>query len=592
MGGFIYVGRCYEAIICVTKSVTDLKTVITGGVMWANNNISRRHFLYGSAVAASIPVLTSSLFGCTQQGAQTNSASSSSASAGPVSGNTNQVIVSMPKSSEPASGFDPLFSWGCGEHVHEPLIQSTLITTNTEMEFENDLAVAYECSSDGMEWKFTIRDDVFFTDGEPLTARDVAFTINGIKENPACECDLSMIERAEAVDNVTLLIHMQRPYNALLFDLAVIGIVPEHAYDSATYGSNPIGSGRYILEQWDRGEQVILKANPNYYGQAPSIERVIAVFMDEDASLAACLASQIDVGYTAATLVDSASPQGYEVFQCESVDSRGISLPTIDAGNSKESGGKVYKAGNSVTSNSALRKAINFATDRQRMVDRVLNGYGSVAYSVADSMPWYSEYMEVDFNLDAAKNVLEEDGWSLGSNNVYEKGDLKAEFSLYYPAGDSVRQGLANEFANQMSEVGIKVNVVGGSWTEDESGIYYHQYSDPVLWGWGSNSPTQFYSLTHSNSAGNYSVYSSDIVDAHLDAAMAADTVEASYADYQAAQWDGESGIAPNGEATWVWLVNVCHLYFKRAGLFVAEQKPHPHGHGWSLLNNVDKWNW
>lgn len=64
-------------------------------------------------------------------------------------------------------GFNPCINWGCGEHCHEPLIQSTLIRTNVDMEFENDLATDYSVSEDGLTWTFHIRDDVKFTDGEP-----------------------------------------------------------------------------------------------------------------------------------------------------------------------------------------------------------------------------------------------------------------------------------------------------------------------------------------------------------------------------------------------------------------------------------------
>ena len=83
-------------------------------------------------------------------------------------------------------------------------------------------------------------------------------------------------------------------------------------------------------------------------------------------------------------------------------------------------------------------------------------------------------------------------------------------------------------------------------------------------------------------------------MDAHLEAAQAARTVEESFPLYQAAQWDDatQTGVAPEGAATWVWLANVDHLYFEREGLAVAAQKPHPHGHGWSLVNNVDRWSW
>ena len=94
--------------------------------------------------------------------------------------------------------------------------------------------------------------------------------------------------------------------------MAIVGIVPEHAYDSATYGSNPIGSGRYVLKQWDRGQQVILEANPDYYGQAPTMERVTILFMEEDAAFLAAQAGQVDVAYTSATYSNE-SVEGYSL---------------------------------------------------------------------------------------------------------------------------------------------------------------------------------------------------------------------------------------------------------------------------------------
>ena len=113
----------------------------------------------------------------------------------------------------------------------------------------------------------------------PLTAEDVAFTINGIAQGAAAEADLSMVAEARALDAVTCEIAMKRPNNALLYTLAVVGIVPAHAYGS-DYGANPIGSGRYMLEQWDRGQQVILRANPDYYGEKPLMDRVVVLFME------------------------------------------------------------------------------------------------------------------------------------------------------------------------------------------------------------------------------------------------------------------------------------------------------------------------
>ena len=498
----------------------------------------------------------------------------------------SQVILTMTTGSEPAAGFDPLVSWGCGEHVHEPLIQSTLITTDLNLEFQNDLATSYECSEDGLTWTFTIRDDVKFTDGEPLTARDVAFTVNGIINSAAAEADLSMVDEAVVIDDTTVELHLNKPFNALLYTLAVMGIVPEHAY-GPDYGANPIGSGRYMLEQWDKGQQVILKANPDYYGEPVKMQRVVVVFMEEDASIAAAQAGQVDVAYTSATYYDVV-PTGYELLACTSVDSRGVSLPCVPAGTTKSNDGVDYAQGNDVTCDVAVRRALNYATDRNRLISNVLNGYGTPAFSVGDGLPWSSEDMMCETDAELARQILEDAGWVDSGDGIRAKDGVRCAFDLYYTAGDSARQGIAMEWANQMREIGIEVNPKGGSWDE----LYLHQYECPVEWGWGSNAPIEMYELNYSSGWGNFSSYENATVDAYLDEALAQTHIEDSYDLWKKAQWDGEQGVAPQGAATWVWFTNIDHLYYVREGLQVAEQKPHPHGHGWSLANNVDQWSW
>lgn len=542
-------------------------------------SFSRRTFLQVAGVSAAAVGFGGVLSAC----AGGSNAGSGSAASGE---HASQVTVSMPVSSEPDAGFDPFVSWGCGEHVHEPLIQSTLLTTKADMGFENDLATAYSCSDDGLIWTFTIRTDAKFTNGKLVTAHDVAYTINGVANNEASECDLTMVDKAVAVDDETCEVHLNKPFNALLYTLAVIGIVPDGGHD-ADYGSNPVGSGRYMLEQWDRGQQVILKANPDYYGEAPKIERVVVVFMEEDASLAAARSGQVDVAFTTATFADQ-QPKGYDLLNCASVDSRGISLPTIAPGATKKQTGEEYPAGNAVTQDLALRRAINYGVKRQALIDNVLNGYGQIAYSVGDNMPWSSEAMKCEEDLARAKALLDEAGWVAGADGVRAKDGVTAAFDLYYASSDSVRQAIAMEFANQMNELGIKVTPKGASWDD----IYRHQFSDPVVWGWGSNSPIEIYNLNYSTGNGNYACYENAAVDAHLNAALANPVIADSYDEWKLAMWDGENGVAPQGAATWVWFANVDHLYFVADGLKVADQKPHPHGHGWSIVNNVDKWSW
>ena len=503
-----------------------------------------------------------------------------------VADHSRAVTIAMSPTNEPDAGFDPCVAWGCGEHVHEPLIQSTLIRTTRDMSFECDLATGYECSDDGLTWTFQLRGDAKFSDGQPVTARDAAFTLNTIRESKNAQADLSMVRDAVAPDDVTLVVTLSKPYNALLYTLAVVGIVPEHAY-GPDYGQAPVGSGRYLLAQWDRGQQVIFQANPSYYGEAPQIERVCVVFMEEDAALAAVRSGQVDMAYTSATLADQQVP-GYTLESYQTVDSRGFQMPVIPAGSTREDGPNTYPAGNDVTCNLEVRRAVNLAIDRQALVDDVLGGHGSVAYSIGDGMPWASEDMRCETDRPTAQALLEEAGWARGEDGTYVRDGLRCAFDLYYPTGDSVRQAMANALASQLSQVGIVVTPRGGSWDD----LYPHEFSDPIMWGWGSNSPSDVYELNYSTGTMNFSCYQSDATDAYLDEALAAKTVEDSFPLWQRAEWDGATGVAPQGQATWAWLANVSHLYFKREGLTVAAQKLQPHGHGWSILNNVDLWSW
>ena len=486
----------------------------------------------------------------------------------------DEVVVVMGPTSEPEAGFDPAFGWGAGEHVHEPLIQSTLTVTNADLTIGYDLATDMAVSDDGLTWTVTIRDDVSFTDGASLTAEDVAFTYNTVKATSSVN-DFTMLSSAEAIDDTTVVFHMTKPYSIWPYTMAIVGIVPEHAYDSATYGSSPIGSGRYTLVQWNRGEQIILDANPDYYGEAPKMKRVTILFMEEDAAFLAVQAGQADLAYTSATYADQ-SPAGYGLLSCESVDNRGINLPT---------------EGNPVTADLAIRRAINIGIDREEMIQNVLNGYGTPAYSVCDKLPWYNAASQVAYDPDEAIGLLEEAGWVLGDDGVRVKDGVRAQLNILYSTGDSVRQALAADLSNQLAELGISCTVEGVGWDT----AYDRALTTPLVWGWGAHTPMELYNIYHTmpdTGTALYSPYANPIVDTYMDQALACSDLDASYELWQKAQWDGTTGVTQNGDIPWVWLVNVNHLYWVRDGLQVAEQKIHPHGHGWSIVNNVDQWSW
>lgn len=495
----------------------------------------------------------------------------------------DSVIVAMGPTSEPEAGFDPAYGWGAGEHVHEPLIQSTLTVTKPDLSIGYDLATDMQVSEDGMTWTVTIRDDVKFTDGEPLTASDVAFTYNTVKETSSVN-DFTMLKEAVAVDDATIEFHMAKAYSIWPYTMAIVGIVPEHAY-GPDYGEHPIGSGRYIMKQWDKGQQIIFEANPDYYGDEIKMKRVTVVFMEEDAAFAAAKAGQVDLAYTAAAYSDQ-SIDGYELLSFETVDNRGFNLPAVTAGTG-ENGNAV---GNDFTSDVQVRRAINIGLDRQEMLNNVLNGYGTPAYSVCDKMPWYNSLAEVEYNPEEAKAILEQAGWIEGADGVREKDGVRAAFNLLYPASDSLRQALAADTQNQLKELGIEVTIEGVGWDT----AYARAQAEPLMWGWGAHSPMELYNIYHAleNGFAEYSPYSNEAVDKYMDEALAASDLDTSYELWQKAQWDGTTGITQEGDIPWIWLVNVDHLYWSRENLKVAEQKLHPHGHGWSIVNNVDQWMW
>lgn len=544
-----------------------------------------------TALLCAAVIAAAGLMGCQGTEApaavQTDAAEKESVAGGSPEGTkeavADSVIVTMPTTSEPEAGFNPVYGWGAGEHVHEPLIQSTLTTTTADLKIGRDLAVDYSVSEDGMTWTVTIRDDVKFTDGEPLTASDVAFTYNLCVENSSVN-DFTMLKEAVAVDGTTVEFHMNTPFSIWPYTMAIVGIVPEHAYDE-NYGQNPIGSGRYIMKQWDKGQQVIFEANPDYYGDEVKMKKLTVLFMDEDAALAAAMAGQVDVAHTAASYADQ-NIEDYSIFQVASVDNRGINLPVIPV---EDRNG--VTVGNAVTSDIAVRRAVNIGIDREEMITNVLGGYGTPAYSVCDKMPWYNAEAQVEYDPDGAKKILEDAGWIPGADGIREKDGLRAAFTVMYTPGDSVRQALAEDLANQCAELGIEVTTEGAGWDV----AYDKALSQPLVWGWGAHTPMELYNIYHTlpdTGSAEYSPYSNSTVDSYMEEALRASDLEESYDLWQKAQWDGTSGVTQEGDIPWVWLCNVDHLYYVRSGLQVAEQKIHPHGHGWSIVNNVDQWEW
>lgn len=487
---------------------------------------------------------------------------------------------------EPDDGFDPTTGWG---RYGSPLFQSTLLTRDDDLNVVNDLATGYSVSDDGLTWTVTIRDDVKFSDGSPLAAEDVAYTFETAKASGSV-VDLSVMDSATAVDGTTIEFKLAEPRSTFVNQLVALGIVPE-ALHNDDYALNPVGSGPYKLVQYDKGQQLIVEQNPYYYGTKSPFTKLTFLFMEEDAAFAAAKSGQVDVCAVPASLADE-QIDGMTMKPVDSVDNRAISLPAVKAGDKTDDG---YDIGNDVTADLAIRQAINIAVDRQQLVDGVLLGHGSEAFSICDGLPWWNPEDEFDdADVTGAKAILEQGGWSdSDGDGIVDKDGLKASFTLVYPADDQVRQSLALAAADQVKQIGIEMQVEGKSWDDIEKLMH----SEAVLFGWGAHDPLEMYNIYSSEYAGveywNPGYYKNSTVDEHMNAALAEQDEDKADELWKQAQWDGTTGFASkDGDAPWVWLVNLDHCYFIADGLDTGDNRIEPHGHGWPITANITEWTW
>lgn len=488
---------------------------------------------------------------------------------------------------EPDNGYDPTLGWG---RYGSPLFHSTLLRLDENLEIVNDLATGYEVSEDGLTWTVTIRDDAAFTDGEPVTASDVAYTYMTAHDQPGLTDVRSLVD-ARATDDTTIEFELEAPQSTFVYRLATLGIVPEAAHN-ADYAQQPIGSGPYKFVQWDKGQQLIVERNDDYYGTMPAFERLVFLFTDEDGTLAAAKAGEVDVAAVPASLA-TGDIEGMNQNLVKSIDNRGISFPYLpDTGQTNDLGAPI---GNNVTSDLAIRRAINIGIDRQALVDGVLQGYGSPATGPVDGAPWYNPDSAIaDNDPEEAMRILEEAGWvDTDGDGIREKDGVDASFPLFYVAGDTVRQGLVLAVVDQIAAIGIEVTPESGSWEE----ATMRQHADAVLFGWGSHDPTEMYNLYSETFAGieywNPTYYSNPTVQGYLNAAMENRDPVAANDDWKNAQLDADgNGFTASADAAWAWLVNLEHIYYTNACLDIGATQTEPHGHGWPLTSGILHWKW
>ncbi len=526
----------------------------------------------------SMVLLMGTLAGCSNSSSSTSGVEERKAN--------NELVVAV--GAEPEAGFDAITG---GHGSITKVFFSTLLKRDKELGWENDLATDYKISEDKLKWTVTIRDDATFTDGEPLTAEDVAFTYKTTKDS-STEVDLTMIEKVEATDDKTVVFTLTRPMSTFVEKLGACGIVPKHAYDDA-FKDSPIGSGPYKFVQWDKGQQVIAEVNDDYYGDKPNIKKLTMVFLDTDAAYAAVKSGDVDMASINGELAKE-EVEGKEIIDIQSIETYGVEFPMVaNTGKKTDSG---YEIGNNVTSDIAIRKSLNTAIDRQGIVDGVLNGYGTVSTTGLEKMPWLNEetvLKESEYNnVDEAKKILSDGGWKDEDNDgILEKDGTKASFKLLYTSGN-YRQEMGLQFQKVAREIGIEITLEERTWDT----ILEDIHKEAVLFGFGSGDPSELYNLYYSGAANtpvewdNAGFYKNESVDSSIDKALNCDDEEEALKYWQQLQWDGTTGASVKGDAPYCWLANANHVYIVSEGFDIGNPVVQPHGG--RIFDNVTEWSW
>ena len=167
-----------------------------------------------------------------------------------------EIVISMGKYMI-NGGYDPTSGWGMW--AADPF-HSALYTRNDKKELEMDLAKDVTISPDGLHYTFKIRDDVKFSDGQPLTAKDIVFTYE-TAQKAGGYVDLTFMESVVAKDDYTVEFTLKKPWSPFLEITSTLGIVPAHAYNKETYGSQPIGSGPWKVVAFQKEQQLWNRMN-------------------------------------------------------------------------------------------------------------------------------------------------------------------------------------------------------------------------------------------------------------------------------------------------------------------------------------------
>lgn len=348
-----------------------------------------------------------------------------------------------------------------GEMYAQSILYDTLVSI-TEDGYEGCLAESWTISEDGKIYTFKIRDGVTFSDGTVCDANAILANFNAIIENKDRHTWLEMMNLlvgVSAPDDHTFVIELSEAYYPMLTELGCIRpfamISPNCMIDGSTKDgvSGYIGTGPYVLTDFETDQYAVFERNENYWGEKPEIERItVKVIPDNQTRIMALESGEIDLIF-GKNMLDADAISQY-------VDSDKFEVALSDPTSTRHI---VLNTTNEILSDTVVRQALQHATNRTAISEGIFYGLEQPADTLyAATVPYCDvELTPYEYSTETASSMLDEAGWIMGSSGIREKGGKKLELDLLYNSDSVTEKTISEYLQSEYLKLGISLNIHG-----------------------------------------------------------------------------------------------------------------------------------
>ena len=388
------------------------------------------------------------------------------------------------------------------------LVYDSMYELNLDGSFSLAVAESVERSADGLVYTYKIHKGIKFHDGKPMTAKDIVFTYNFYKAHedfPYLNAYTAYIDKTEAPDDYTVVVTLTDAIPNIESQLVYMYILPEHIWADYAEGAastefenvEMIGTGPFQMVEYKQGEFIHLKANKNHFLQPPKVDEVIfQTFESQDVLVQAIKSGQVDmITEMPATAVETLKDDPNIKVVTGAPFAPGVSdiiFNQIDPENCPTEDGGVC-TGHPALRDRDVRLALAHATDKQKLIDVVLLGYGTPGLTlIPDGLGmWFNNSIkDYAYDVAAANKLLDDGGYKdTDGDGVREMpdGSLPLTLRVHWPSDSIDAPRMAEMLAEMWLEVGVKTELQAMDPDALTAECCPAFDFDVILWGWGSD---------------------------------------------------------------------------------------------------------